>query len=148
MPGFAEWLGGQVRRKVVLAREGSRAEPGVVYLAPDERHLTLAQERIVLRGGPPESGHRPSADALFRSLAEDQGAAGLGVLLTGMGEDGAQGLLVLRQSGGHTIAEHESTAVVYGMPGVAARIGGVCELVPLPEIAGRIRARCRRGEGA
>jgi len=148
MPGFAEWLGRQVRRKVVLAREGCEAEPGVVHLPPDERHLTLVQGRIALREGRPEGGHRPSADALFRSLAEDHGPTGLGVLLTGMGEDGAEGLLALRRAGGHTIAEHESTAVVYGMPGAAARIGGACELVPLPAIAGRIRARCRRGEEA
>jgi two-component system chemotaxis response regulator CheB len=75
---------------------------------------------------------------LFDSIADAYGVQAIGTLLTGMGDDGAQGLLRLRNQGGFTIAEHESTAVVYGMPGEAVRLGGVCESLPLPEIAPRI----------
>jgi two-component system chemotaxis response regulator CheB len=75
---------------------------------------------------------------LFESMAQDLGTGALGVLLTGMGEDGADGLLAIRRSGGYTIAEDESTAVVYGMPAAAVRMGAVCESLPLPAIAPRI----------
>jgi two-component system chemotaxis response regulator CheB len=75
---------------------------------------------------------------LFESMARDLGAAALGVLLTGMGDDGAAGLLDIRQSGGYTIAEDETTAVVYGMPAAAVRMGAVCESLPLPAIAARV----------
>jgi len=81
---------------------------------------------------------RPSGTVLFQSMARDLGADALGVVLTGMGEDGALGLLDMRQAGGYTIAEDESTAVVYGMPAAAVRMGAVCESLPLPAIAGRV----------
>lgn len=88
---------------------------------------------------PPVGHQRPSGTVLFRSLARSTGPAGLGVLLTGMGEDGADGLRELRAAGGYTIAEDESTAVVYGMPAAAVRLGGACESLPLPGIAPRLR---------
>ena len=81
---------------------------------------------------------RFALSVLFESMAKTLGSAALGVLLTGMGEDGAKGLLQIRNRGGHTIAEHESTAVVYGMPAEAVRLGAVCESLPLPAIAPRI----------
>ena len=88
--------------------------------------------------GDPVCSQRPSGSVLFESMASTLGGQGLGVLLTGMGEDGAAGLLHLRRQGGYTIAEHESTAVVYGMPGEAVRLGAVCESLPLRSIAPRI----------
>jgi two-component system chemotaxis response regulator CheB len=83
-------------------------------------------------------GQRPSGTVLFESMAANLGSAALGVLLTGMGDDGASGLLQVRSRGGHTIAEDESTAVVYGMPAEAVRMGAACECLPLPAIAPRI----------
>jgi two-component system chemotaxis response regulator CheB len=88
--------------------------------------------------GDPVCAQRPSGTVLFDSMAHTLGSSALGVLLTGMGEDGAEGLLHLRRSGAYTIAEDESTAVVYGMPKEAVRLGGVCESLPLPAIAGRL----------
>ena len=88
--------------------------------------------------GDPVCAQRPSGTVLFDSMAKTLGGGAVGLLLTGMGDDGAEGLLRLRQSGAYTIAEDESTAVVYGMPKEAVRLGGVCESLPLPAIAGRL----------
>ena len=108
-------------------------------MAPAERHLRLAAGRLQLDAGDPVSFQRPSGTALFQSMARDLGAGALGVLLTGMGDDGALGLLAIRRAHGYTIAEDESTAVVYGMPAVAVRMGAVLESLPLPSIAPRVR---------
>ena len=88
--------------------------------------------------GDPVSFQRPSGTVLFKSMARDLGSGGMGVLLTGMGDDGAAGLLAVRRAGGYTIAEDETTAVVYGMPAVAVRMGAVCESLPLTAIASRV----------
>ena len=96
---------------------------------------------------PPVGSQRPSATMLFQSLARIAGPRGLGVLLTGMGEDGAQGLVEMRQAGGYTIAEDESTAVVYGMPAAAVRMGGVASSLPLDLIAPRLLQSGARGCG-
>ncbi len=88
--------------------------------------------------GDPVCAQRPSGTVLLASMARSLGPEGLGVLLTGMGEDGAQGLLKIRDSGGYTIAEDASTAVIYGMPAAAVQLGGVCESLPLTEIAPRL----------
>jgi two-component system chemotaxis response regulator CheB len=122
----------------VIAQNGAVLQPGTVYLAPPDRHLEIEAERIRLTHDPPVSMQRPSATVMFRSMARTLGDAGAGVLLTGMGDDGADGLLELRRAGGFTIAEHESTAVVYGMPKAAVDRGAVSECLPLPEIAPRI----------
>ena len=139
--GFAGWLDGLVPMPVALARDDEALLPGRVLVAPAERHLGLAGAvgdlRVRLRAGPPVSGQRPSATVLFEQMAP-LGAAGLGVLLTGMGEDGAAGLASMRRSGGYTITEHESSAVVYGMPAAAVRLGGSCASIPLDGIAPRI----------
>ncbi len=137
MEGFASWLRSVAPQAVSLACDGELPLPEHVYVAPAERHLRLARGRLRLGEDPPVSSQRPSASVLFESMA-CLGPRALGVLLTGMGEDGAQGLLELRGAGGHTIVEDESTAVVYGMPGAAARLGAACESLPLPEIAPRI----------
>lgn len=138
MAGFADWLGSVIPLPVELARDGEVPAPGRVYVAPAERHLLLRPGRLALDAGPPVSGQRPSGTALFESMARTLGPGGFGVLLTGMGDDGARGLLALRQAGGYTLAEDRSTAVVYGMPMEAVRLGGACESVPLPALAGRI----------
>jgi two-component system chemotaxis response regulator CheB len=138
LEGFAAWLGGASPLPVTVAREGARPEPGRVYLAPADRHLRLVHGRLRLDEGEAIGLQRPSGTALFESMARDAGAAALGVLLTDMGEDGAAGLLRIRQAGGRTIAEDESTAVVNGMPGTAVRLGAAAEVLPLPEIGARL----------
>ncbi len=107
-------------------------------MAPAEHHLRIEGGRLLLDAGALVSFQRPSGTVLFQSMAQDLGANALGVLLTGMGDDGAAGLLAIRRSGGYTIAEDESTAVVYGMPAAAVRLGAVCESLPLLAIAGRV----------
>jgi two-component system chemotaxis response regulator CheB len=138
LEGFASWLQSVSPFSVMLVKDCVVPATGTVYLAAPRRHLRL--ECGVLRGDPgdPVDAHRPSGTVLFDSMAKSLGRGALGVLLTGMGEDGAAGLLQIRNSGGHTIAEHESTAVVYGMPAAAVRLGAVCESLPLPAIAPRI----------
>jgi two-component system chemotaxis response regulator CheB len=115
-----------------------------VYVAPGERHLLLAPGGVLrLSAEPPLASQRPSATRLFQSVAETAGAQGLGVLLTGMGEDGAAGLLAMRQAGAQTLTEHESTAVVYGMPAAAVRMGGSLLTLPLPLIGPHLLAVVR-----
>jgi len=138
LPGFASWLGGVCPFSVTVADDGCLPVGRTLYMAPAERHLRLESGRLRLDAGDPISFQRPSGTVLFQSMAQHLGADALGVLLTGMGNDGASGLLDIRRSGGYTIAEDESTAVVYGMPGAAVRIGAVCESLPLPSIASRV----------
>ncbi|QEL16621.1 chemotaxis-specific protein-glutamate methyltransferase CheB [Limnoglobus roseus] len=136
--GFADWLGDVTGWPVRIASDGEVASPGVAYLPPADCHLRVAGNRLEVAHDPPVCHQRPSGTVLFRSLARSAGRAGLGVLLTGMGEDGADGLRELRSAGGYTIAEDESTSVVYGMPAAAVRLGGACESLPLPGIAPRV----------
>lgn len=139
MEGFAAWLNGVVPLPVAVARDGERAEPGRVYVAPGDRHLELGPGGILrIVDTAPVGGQRPAATVLFRSVARQAGAGGIGVLLTGMGEDGAQGLLDMRRAGAATTAEHESTAVVYGMPAAAVRLSAAGAVLPLERIAGHI----------
>jgi two-component system chemotaxis response regulator CheB len=147
MEGFASWLNGLVPFEVRLAQDQEIPKPGQVYVAPGDRHLLLSSAgTLKLSAEPPLGNQRPSATMLFQSMARSLGRRGLGVILTGMGEDGAQGLVELRQAGGYAVAEDESTAVVYGMPAAAARMGGVNVSLPLDLIAPRI-LRLARGEG-
>jgi two-component system chemotaxis response regulator CheB len=138
LESFVSWLDGLGPLKAVVARDGELPQPGVVHVAPAERHLILKAGRLRLEAGPPVSFQRPSGTTLLESLASELGPRALGLLLTGMGDDGAQGLLELRKAGGYTLSEDESTAVVYGMPGAAAKLGAVCEQLPLGELAPRI----------
>jgi len=107
-------------------------------MAPAGRHLRVEAGLLRLDAGLPISFQRPSGTVLFRSMAQDLGAAALGALLTGIGDDGAEGLLQVRRAGGYTIAEDASTAVVYGMPAAAVGLGAVCESLPLRAIAPRV----------
>jgi two-component system chemotaxis response regulator CheB len=147
MEGFASWLNGLVPLEVRLAQDQEIPTPGRVYVAPGDRHLLLSSAgTLKLSAEPPFGNQRPSATMLFRSMARAVGHRGLGVILTGMGEDGAQGLAEMRQAGGYGVAEDESTAVVYGMPAAAVRMGGVSVSLPLDLIAPRI-LRLARGGG-
>lgn len=146
MEGFASWLDGLVPLKVALAQEGEVPQPGRVYVAPGDRHLLLSPQGVLrLSSEKPLASQRPSATVLFRSIATAAGDRALGVLLTGMGEDGAIGLTEMRRAGGYTITEHESTAVVYGMPAAAMRLGGSSLSLPLPAIGPRLVQLARRG---
>jgi two-component system chemotaxis response regulator CheB len=140
MEGFASWLNGLVDLEVTIAKEREIARPGRVYVAPGDRHLTLADSNVLrLSDEPAINSQRPAATALFQSIARHAGRRGCGVVLTGMGEDGARGLAEMRAAGGQTIAEHESTCVVFGMPGAAIRLGAIDTVLPLELIAGRLR---------
>lgn len=139
MEGFASWLDSVVALPVSLARDGERAEPGQVYVAPGDRHLEIGTSRILrVIDAAPVSGQRPAATVLFRSMARQSGASGIGILLTGMGEDGAVGLADMHRAGAQTVAEHESSAVVYGMPAAAVRLGAARAVLPLDRIADHV----------
>jgi two-component system chemotaxis response regulator CheB len=138
LEGFVSWLGSVCPFAVQIAREGEVPLPGRVYLAPPDRHLQITGGALRVSAAAPVCFQRPSGTLLFQSMAHSLGSRALGVLLTGMGEDGAEGLLEIRQVGGHTIAEDESTAVVYGMPGAAVQRGAACESLPLPAIGPRV----------
>lgn len=146
MEGFAAWLNTQVALDVRLARHSEVLAPGRVYVAPGDRHLTLGpQGMAMMTQDAPIMSQRPSANTLFDSVARNAGPRGLGVLLTGMGEDGATGLLAMRQAGGNTIAEDESTCVVFGMPGAAVKIGAARAILPLDMIGQRIMQILKAG---
>jgi two-component system, chemotaxis family, protein-glutamate methylesterase/glutaminase len=139
---FARRLDAESALEVKEAAVGDRLRPGLALVAPGNRHLLLRRQRtevvVQLDEGPLVSRHRPSVDVLFRSVAETFGAGAIGVLLTGMGDDGAAGLLELRQAGAHTIAQDEASSVVFGMPREAIARGAVDEVVELQGIAERI----------
>jgi len=138
LAGFVTWLQSVTPWRAVIAKNGDLPMRGTVYLAPPEHHLQLEADRLRLTQDPPVSVQRPSATVMFQSMARSVGGFGVGILLTGMGDDGADGLLALRRAGGYTIAEHESSAVVYGMPKAAVDRGAACESLPLAEIAPRV----------
>ncbi len=141
---FANRLDRLCRISVKEARDGDRILPGHAYIAPGDRHLLLARSganyTAQIADGPPVSRHRPSVDVLFRSAANCAGKNCIGVILTGMGDDGANGMLEMKQAGAHTIAQDEASCVVFGMPKEAIARGGVDEIAPLAEIPGRIIA--------
>lgn len=143
---FAERLNNDCAVKVVEATEGAPIERGTVYIAPGgERHMELQgglNGRIRLRAGDPVRGHRPSVDVLFHSVAE-LGARAVGVILTGMGDDGARGLLAMRQAGARTLGQNRETCVVYGMPRAAFELGAVEKELGLSAMPEAILAACR-----
>ena len=137
---FTDWLDGQTDRPVAHAREGDpiAAAAGRVIMAPAGRHLTVRDGRFHLTLDPERHFCRPSVDVLFESIAADYGPASIGCLLTGMGRDGASGLLKLREAGALTIAQDESTSIIYGMPREAALLGAAIQVLRLDEIAPRL----------
>lgn len=136
MAGFAAWLDGIVPLPVAIASHGQVPLPGHVHVAPGDEHLSLGADSTLRLGRqPPVNSQRPSGTVLFQSMARVLGPRGLGVLLTGMGEDGAEGMLAMRRAGAATITEDESTAVVYGMPATAVKLGASALSLPLDRIA-------------
>jgi two-component system response regulator WspF len=138
--GLAEWLGSQCSLRVQVAVEGQRLAPGVVHVAGTNDHLVLRPDLSVgYQAEPADYPYRPSVDVFFDSVARYWPQPGVAALLTGMGRDGAKGLLALRQAGWPTIAQDEATSVVYGMPKAAAELGAAARILPLADIA---RAMC------
>ncbi|PIQ27661.1 chemotaxis response regulator protein-glutamate methylesterase [bacterium (Candidatus Blackallbacteria) CG17_big_fil_post_rev_8_21_14_2_50_48_46] len=139
LAGFADWLNSVTPFRVLVATEGMVPLPYHVYLAPPERHLAYQKGKITLVEDEPVSYQRPSGTVLFHSLAESLGKKAIGLVLTGMGDDGAAGLLAMRHAGAYTLAEAESTAIVYGMPAAADKLGAVCHLLPLTDLASHLQ---------
>jgi two-component system chemotaxis response regulator CheB len=135
---FAERLDKICAADVVEASDGDRALPGRVLIAPGGRHMSVrrdgAQYRVQVNDGPAVNRHKPSVDVLFRSVAEYAGRNALGVIMTGMGDDGARGLKAMHDAGARTIAQDEATCVVYGMPAEAVKLGAVDAETPLTAI--------------
>ncbi len=133
---FADWLDAQTPRRVAFARDGQPVTDvaGCVALAPPGQHLLVRQGRLQLTRAPERHSCRPSVDVLFESVAADCGTTAAGCLLTGMGRDGAAGLLAMRRAGGSTIAQDEATSVIYGMPREAALLGAAMQVLPLSDI--------------
>jgi two-component system chemotaxis response regulator CheB len=142
---FAARLDGLARMRVKEAEEGERVLPGHAYIAPGHSHLLLQRSgaNYVLRlsQSEPVNRHRPSVDVLFRSVAAHAGANALGVILTGMGKDGAQGLLEMRLAGAHTLAQDEASCVVFGMPREAIAIGAADAVASIDDIPGLLLQR-------
>jgi len=147
---FAEWLDSQTGMRVAYARDGDavNAKVGQVVMAPPESHMVVRGRRLCLTQDPPRHSCRPSVDSLFESVGREYGPAAIACLLTGMGRDGAAGLLAVRQSGGLTIAQDEATSVVYGMPREAMLLGAVERELPLAQIGPGLSAiAAHNGDG-
>ncbi|MDD3354049.1 chemotaxis response regulator protein-glutamate methylesterase [Zoogloea sp.] len=146
---FAKRLDGLCRIKFKEAEHGERVMPGTAYLAPGHSHLSVRRSGAgyicELAQSAPVNRHRPAVDVLFHSAASQVGPSAIGVLLTGMGKDGAQGLLAMRQAGAWTIGQDQESCVVYGMPREAAHVGALDEVAPLKDIGQRVLARLRAG---
>lgn len=136
---FASRINRLTPLEVAEAKDGEVILPGHVYIAPGDRHLLVKWAdscyRCSLNDGPPVNRHKPSVDVLFRSVAQTVGPHAIGVLLTGMGSDGAAGLLEMKKANAPTVAQDEETSVVWGMPGSAVKLGAVDEVLPLDKIA-------------
>lgn len=145
---FADRLRGMCRIDVREAAEGDRVHAGRALIAPGNRHALVRRRgeeyRIELSDGPLVSRHRPSVDVLFRSVAQAAGASAIGVLMTGMGDDGARGLLEMREAGASTLAQDEASCVVFGMPREAIARGAVEEVVSLDRLPAAILKRAAR----
>jgi two-component system response regulator WspF len=143
-PGLAQWLGVRAGRPVELVEPGDRPLPGKIFLAATNDHVILDESRTFRYIPEPVSYHyRPSVDVFFRSVARQWGRPGVGAVLTGMGRDGADGLLALRRAGWLTIAQDQATSVVWGMPRAAAEVGAAHLVLPLSEVAEAISRRIR-----
>jgi two-component system chemotaxis response regulator CheB len=137
--GLVGWLGQSVPLRVKVAEADEPLVGSTVYFAPEDRHLGVSSRRAAaLSEAPPVGGFRPSGTHLFQSAAAAYGAAALAVILTGMGEDGVEGLRAIRESAGRIIAQDEATSIVFGMPGAAVRAGLADLVLPLDKIAGKL----------
>jgi two-component system chemotaxis response regulator CheB len=150
---MAERLAASSRIAVREAKDGEQLQPGTAYVAPGDFHMSVVgvvgrngAYRISLSKGPPENSCRPAVDVLFRSLAEHVGAAALGIMMTGMGQDGLAGSRLLHAAGGRLLAQDEASSVVWGMPGFVVRAGLVEQVLPLEHLAGALVTRVSPGK--
>ena len=141
---FAERLNGLCQIEVREAKNGDRVVPGRALIAPGGRHMMLkrsgAQYVVEVADGPLVNRHKPSVDVLFRSVAKFAGANALGVIMTGMGDDGARGLKEMHDAGSKTVAQDEASCVVFGMPKEAIKLGAADQVIPLDRIPAAIMA--------
>jgi two-component system chemotaxis response regulator CheB len=145
LPGMVDWLSQTTGLRVRIAAHGAAALPGHAYVAPDDFHLAAdALGHLVLAREEAESGLRPAVSYLFRSLADSYGANAVGVLLTGMGKDGAKELKQMKDHGAHTIAQDRDSSIVHGMPGEAIELGAATQILPADKIAGALLAQVGR----
>lgn len=136
LDGLISWLGMGCQLPIQIAKSGTRPQPGHIYFPSERQHLTLDSEgRFVHSEDPPIDSHRPSVTKTFVSIAEFYGRRALGILLTGMGRDGADGMNAITQAGGMTIAQDETTSVVFGMPKEAIALGAARYVLPIQKIA-------------
>jgi two-component system chemotaxis response regulator CheB len=139
---FAARMDGCSQMTVHEARDGQLVIPGHVFIAPGDRHLVVERDgarwRVRITQDAPVNHHRPSVDVMFRSVARCAGQNAIGVMLTGMGADGAKGMLEMREAGARNVVQDEKTSVVWGMPGAAANLGAAEKVLPLQEIAGQV----------
>lgn len=142
---FADRMNQCSAMAVCEAQDGQYILPGHVYIAPGDRHLLVerdgARYRCRLNDGPHVNRHRPSVDVMFRSVAQNVGPNATGVILTGMGDDGARGLKEMAEAGAHTIAQDEASSVVWGMPGTAVRMGAAHQVLPLHRVPEEVMNR-------
>jgi two-component system, chemotaxis family, protein-glutamate methylesterase/glutaminase len=139
--GLADWLNQQTPLAVRLARHADEPKAGQVLIAPDGAHMVVnSMGLIALTKAPPQHGLRPAADYLFHSVARVYGSTAVGIVLTGMGDDGAEGLQAMRQAGGHTIVQDKETCIVFGMPAVAIALGAAEQVLPANRIAAAVTA--------
>ena len=136
LQGLVDWLASQCRLQVQIAQSGALPVPGTIYFPPERTHLEIdARGRLLSSLTPPLEGHRPSVTVTLRSIARYYGSAVVGVLLTGMGQDGAAGMQAIAQASGITIAQDEASCVVFGMPKQAIALGAVQYVLPVHKIA-------------
>jgi two-component system chemotaxis response regulator CheB len=147
--GLVRYLDESCALPVSLAVHGRDVQDGGVHVSPADRHLGVtAGPRLTVTGGEPVDGYRPSADHLFRTVTAAFGPRAAGVVLTGMGRDGAEGLLEMRRAGGFTVAQDQATSTVYGMPRQALMRGAADQVLPVEDIAGALVARAAVTGGA
>ena len=139
--GLADWLNQQTSLEVRMAKHADEPKAGQVLIAPDDYHMVVnSLGTITLSKEPPLQGLRPAADYLFNSVARVYGATAIGIILSGMGNDGAEGLAAMRKTGAHTIAQDKASCVVFGMPAVAIELGAAEQILPANQIAAAIAA--------
>src|ERR671932_1279882 len=139
LQGFIDWLSASCRLPIKIAKPGDMPKPGTIYFPPEQQHLKLDdQGRFICSNSPPLDGHRPSATVTFKSVAKFYGGATVGILLTGMGRDGAEGMQCIAQAGGLTIAQDEATSVIFGMPKEAIDLGAAKLVLPIAAIAPKL----------
>ncbi|MEB3160594.1 MAG: chemotaxis-specific protein-glutamate methyltransferase CheB [Synechocystis sp.] len=149
LDGFIRWLDQSCAISIQIAKTGEKPQAGKVYFPPDRQHLRIdSQGRFICLEGPLVDSHCPSVTVLFQSVAKKYGPASIGILLTGMGRDGASGLLELKQKGGYTIAQDEASSIVFGMPQEAIKLGAAKVVLPLTEIAGHLKGVIAKSQAA